>query len=80
MDYATAAEEALRENGKPMHSTEIAEYARKRGWISPDGKTPDHSIQAAVWKTNKKLGNKSPFVVIGKAKVHRKYALRSTAK
>jgi len=80
MKYIEVAEKALRENKRPMHSMEIIAHARKRGWISPHGKTPDHSLQAAIWKDIKKRGRNSPFVMTGGRTLRRKYTLRSLEK
>jgi len=80
MRYTEAAERALLENQRPMHSVEIVQYAKKRRWISPRGKTPDHSLQAALWKDMKKRGRNSLFVMTRGRRLRRKYALRSLEK
>ena len=77
MNYLDAAERTIREQNKPLHSNEIVEYAKKRGWISPRGKTPANSLQAAIWRDTKRFGNSSRFLMIGRGKYHRKYSLRS---
>jgi hypothetical protein len=75
--FLEAAEKALQINAKPMHSREIVLYAKKRGWIDCKGKTPNHSVQAAIWKNIKKLGSRSRFVMTGRVKQQRKYSLRA---
>jgi hypothetical protein len=80
MKYIEVAERTLRENERAMHSTEIIAYAKKRGWISPRGKTPDHSLQAAIWRDMKERGRNSPFVMTSGRTLRRKYALRSLEK
>jgi hypothetical protein len=77
MKLLDAAERVLREASKSLHSREIVAYAKKRGWIAPRGRTPDHSLQAAIWKDIKALGSRSRFVVSGRGSVDRKYSLRS---
>jgi hypothetical protein len=76
MKLTDAAEKVLRKFGQPMHSTEIVEYALKQGWITPKGKTPDHSLQAALWTDIERNGSGSRFRMVGKGRVHRKYWLR----
>jgi hypothetical protein len=78
MNLEAAAECALRETGKPMSSREILRYGTRRGWITPRGRSPEHSVQAAIWKNRKRLGKRSPFTVIGRG-IYGKYSLRSTA-
>jgi hypothetical protein len=76
MKLTDAAEKVLRKIGRPMHSTEIVEYAAKHGWIVPRSKTPDHSLQAAVWTDIKRNGSQSRFQMVGRGKINRKYWLR----
>lgn len=76
MTLIDAAERVLRVTGRPMHSTEIIAYARRRGWITTGGKTPDHSLQAAIWKSMKQLGTRSPFAMVGRGTRYKKYSLR----
>jgi hypothetical protein len=76
MTILGAAERVLREAGRPMHSKEIIEYAKEKRWIAPRGKTPDHTLQAAVFKHIRAHGRAAIFARVGKGKVHRRYALR----
>lgn len=78
MSLADAAERALKAVGKPMHSTEIIEYATAKGWIAPKGKTPDHSLQAALWTEIHNRRKQSRFTIVreGEGPIHRKYGLR----
>lgn len=78
MKLVEAAEKALRAFGEPMHSREIISFAKGKGWIKPEGRTPEHSLQGAIWKNIHLLGNKSPFRMVGIAKTKRKYALRGS--
>jgi hypothetical protein len=76
MTLVEAAKRALEQVGHPMHSKEIIAYAKSRGWINPRGKTPDHSLQAAIFKHIRQSGSGAIFTRIGKTPIHRKYALR----
>jgi hypothetical protein len=76
MKLSDAAERVLRKIGRSLHSAEIVEYAVKYGWIIPKGKTPDHSLQAAVWTDIRRNGSRSRFRMVGQGKVHRRYWLR----
>jgi hypothetical protein len=78
MRYTDAAEKAWLENQRPIHS--IVQYAKKLRWISPRGKTPDHGLQAALWKDMKKRGRNTLFVMTRGRTLRRKYALRSLEK
>jgi hypothetical protein len=82
MNLKDAAERVLKKVGRPMHSTDIIDFAIKRGWIAPRGKTPDHSLQAAIWAETHDDRNQSRFriVVEGEGPVHRKYWLRKRPK
>lgn len=59
MKLADAAEKVLRKIRRPMHSNEIVEYAVKQGWIIPRSRTPDHSLQAAIWTDIRRNGSQS---------------------
>lgn len=76
MTILEAAEKTLRAVGRPLHSTEIVEYAVRRGWITPRGKTPDHSVQAALWQDIHENGAASKFVTVGPGRFQRRYWLR----
>ena len=76
MTLLDAAEKALRAAGEPLHSTQIIALAVSKGWIHPKGKTPDHSLQSAVWDDINQNGSRSRFKVIGDVPIRRKYALR----
>jgi len=76
MTFKDAAERVLRTVGKPMHSPEIVEYALKRGWVVSSGKTPDHTLQGAIWSDIKKNGSKSRFRMVGQGRVGRRFWLR----
>jgi hypothetical protein len=77
MTLCEAADKVLRATRRPMHSREIVEYARARGWLDTSGKTPDHSLQAAIWNDIKENGRESVFQMVGRGKIHRMYSLRS---
>ena len=77
MKFSDAAEKVLRRVGRPMHSTEIVDYATKRGWIISKGKTPDHSLQAAIWTDIKKMGPQSRFQMVGEGRITRRFWLRN---
>lgn len=77
MTILKAAEKTLRAVGRPLHSPEIVEYAVRRGWIIPMGKTPDHSVQAALWQDIHKNGTASKFVTVGPGRFQRRYWLRT---
>ena len=76
MTLIEAAKRVLEQTGRPMHSKEIITYAKSKGWINPQGKTPDHSLQAAIFKHLKQSGSRAIFARIGEARIYRKYALR----
>jgi hypothetical protein len=76
MKLSDAAERVLRKVGHLMHSGEIIEYAAKHGWIVPKGKTPDHSLQAALWTEIRKRGAQSRFRMVGEGRVNRRFWLR----
>jgi hypothetical protein len=74
-----AAERVLREIGRPMHSAEIIKHAIKRGWVTPKGKTPDHSLQASIWKDIQRNGSRSRFKMVGQGRNQLRYWLRQSA-
>lgn len=76
MTLLDAAEKALRMAGQPLHSTEIIALAVRRNWIHPRGRTPDHSLQAALWTDIRDNGRQSRFKMVGDSPIKRKYALR----
>jgi hypothetical protein len=76
MKFTDAAEMVLRKVGRPMHSTEIIEYASNKGWIASHGKTPDHTLQSAIWTEIKNKGPESRFRMIGKGRITRRFWLR----
>ena len=76
MNLLDAAEKALRAAGEPLHSKQIIGMAVSKGWIRPKGKTPDHSLQGALWEDINKNGSRSRFKVIGDVPIRKKYALR----
>jgi HB1, ASXL, restriction endonuclease HTH domain len=75
--WVEVAERVLAASPEPLHSKEIVRIALKQRLVRTVGETPDHSIQAAVWKNLRDLGERSPFVMIGEGRVKRKYWLRS---
>jgi len=64
-------------NQKATDAPEIVPCRRKRGWISPRGKTPDHAFQAAIWRDGKKPANSLASMVTARRTVPRKDALRA---
>jgi len=76
MKLSDAAEKVLRKVGRPMHSKEITDYATKQGWIIPKSKTPQHSLQLAVWTDIQRNGSRSRFQMVGQGRQHRKFWLR----
>ena len=72
-----AAIVVLQMSGCPLHSTEIIKRAVKAGLIKPKGKTPDHSLQAVIWR-DMHANQDSPFVAVGGPGPRlRKYWLKS---
>jgi hypothetical protein len=65
MNLADAAEKVLQAVGEQMHSAETIECARKTGWISPQGRTPDHSLKSVIWGDIKKNRSRSRFRMVG---------------
>jgi hypothetical protein len=76
MKLLDAAEKALRDTGRPMRSTEIVALAIRKRWIHPKGKTPEHSLQAALWADINNHGSRSRFKIIGDVPIRKRYALR----
>jgi hypothetical protein len=72
------ARAAILKARRPISSREILEFAINSKLPVFAGKTPRHSIQAAIWKHIRKHKD-SPFVMVGSGRVHRKYWLKKTA-
>lgn len=78
MTLVQAAEIVLRQSSEPLHSKEILRRAVDLGLIGPKGASPDHSLQAAIWRDlNERRKRKSPFVMLGSGRIRRKYWLKS---
>lgn len=73
---AEAAAQVLRKAKSPLHSHEIVERIRARGDCSFRGASPDHSVQAAIWKHINRCGNALGFEMVGRGRFKRKYWLR----
>ena len=73
------AEAILSESSEPLHSMQIIRLAVKKQAMKSEAAKPDHSLQAAIWRNIRTLGDKSPFVLLGTGR-HRKYWLRSKLK
>lgn len=77
LEISDLAIAAIREAQKPISSKKILEYARRNRFDRLlSGATPRNSIQSSVWKDIHRNGARSPFVMIGKGRVNRKYWLR----
>jgi HB1, ASXL, restriction endonuclease HTH domain len=74
------AETILEDSPEPLHSNEIVRRAVQRKLVETDTETPDHTVQAAIWRNIRTLGECSPFVMVGEGRSHRKYWLRSKLK
>lgn len=77
MTWAEAARKVLERSSRPLHSKEIVAAAVREGWVSPSARSPDHSLQSAIWKHIRKQGNPFGFVMIGAGRIHRKYWLKA---
>jgi len=78
MTLLAAAEVVLRQASEPLHSAEIVKRAVETGLIRrPSGRSPDHSLQAAVWRDiNERRKTTSPFVLVGDGRINRRYWLK----
>ena len=65
MSVQSAAIQVLKEAGKPLHATEIAERILKADLWKSSGKTPEATISAQLYTDIKKNGDKSPFIKVG---------------
>ena len=65
MSVLSAAIQVLKEAGKPLHATEIAERILKADLWKSDGKTPEATVGARLYTNIKKNGDKSPFIKVG---------------
>ena len=65
MSVQSAAIQVLKEAGKPLHATEIAERILKADLWKSDGKTPEATVSARLYRDIKKNGDKSPFIKVG---------------
>jgi hypothetical protein len=76
-----AAEIILRRSLKPLHSKEIIALALEAGLIDVKGKSPDRSLQSAIWRDiNVHRKELSPFLMVGTGKKLRRYWLVRKAK
>lgn len=48
LSFADAAEEILREYGKPMHYREIIKIVLDKGLVSTGGQTPEATLSAVI--------------------------------
>jgi|ERR1044071_7122168 restriction system protein len=62
MSYADAAYLILDEAGKPLHYREITRIAIERGLISPQGQTPEATVNARLGTEIQRQGQQSRFV------------------
>lgn len=58
LSYVETAVRVLRDNGRPMTSTEITEEAIRRGLLKPSGKTPERTMSAALYTRGESVGIK----------------------
>jgi HB1, ASXL, restriction endonuclease HTH domain len=72
---AEAAAKVLQSAQRPLHSREIAESVIKAG-LDLQAKSPDHSVQAAIWRHIHRDGNKLGFAMVGNGRRRRTYWLR----
>lgn len=74
-----AAEIVLKQSKTPLHSNEIISIAMSKGPIRPVGKTPDRSLQAAIWRDiHEARKGDSPFIMVGTGEgtTNRRYWLK----
>lgn len=64
--FKSSAYEILKSAGKPMSSEDITKLATARGLIKTVGKTPTATMGAQLYTDIKKLGDRSPFIQLGK--------------
>lgn len=75
-----AAEVILAKSTTPLHSNEIIALALSEGLIdTPSGKTPNFSLQSAIWRDMQRRKGESPFTAIGRGR-YRAYWLKSKIK
>lgn len=48
MDFKSAAEEVLRETGRPLHYADITEIALEQGYLESAGATPQNTMRARL--------------------------------
>ncbi|BBL78703.1 hypothetical protein RxyAA322_05570 [Rubrobacter xylanophilus] len=61
MGFKRAAEEVLREVGRPLHYTDITELALESGYLTTRGKTPHNTMRARL-SVDVRDNPESPFV------------------
>jgi hypothetical protein len=59
--FLEAAEEVLRETGRPMTAREITDVAAKRGLIKTRGKTPEATMSARLYAAPRDASVKRVF-------------------
>lgn len=66
--FKSAAYEVLKSENKPLSIQKITDLAKKRNLLISTGKTPEATMGAQLYMDIKKLGDKSPFIQLGKNK------------
>lgn len=74
MDFLSAAQTILEQDGNPLHFSEITRRALQRGLISPLGSTPDATMGSRLYVDTKK--DDSRFERVGKGR----FALRKRSR
>jgi hypothetical protein len=70
--WIEAAEIILNGASRPLHAAEIVTKAISRGLVSPEGKTPDHTLTAIIWMDlHKRRKSQSPFIIVGSGTARR---------
>lgn len=66
--FKSAAYQVLKAENKPLKIQKITEIAKKRNLLISKGKTPEATMGAQLYMDIKELGDKSPFIQLGKNK------------
>jgi hypothetical protein len=64
--WEEAIKKVLAESSTPLHYKDISEQILSRGYYETDGATPGATVNAKLTSSIKELGEKSPFMRVGK--------------
>jgi hypothetical protein len=64
VNFADAAYQIPKKNGKPMSSKELTAVALREGLITTSGKTPEATMGARIYVDIKQFGGKSRFTKV----------------